>query len=633
MKKTLPFLLLFLAGICNAFAAKDIEVSDTFVLLGSSFTYRYVSASESSNSIQFTRNSDNKTTTELLFESFTIEVFKEIFHDSVPGLIPGYDPATQYNDVENKASEIFYGIKARKEFLDDEPVTSTILVKSDTINSLLSLNGSLHYQGPLTGLLVAHKLKDFEIEFEQGTIKNVTLRLVDLTNPNLRNYLIFTNRFPFTISAKFDNESLANMRLYCNNCGGVDNVTRFVTLGSFLILDNKYDNYKEDYSPVDGVTILNPQHPVKELRKEKRSQILEVAGFTDFMGVDEKNPNGLLQIEVSRKINLWNQHFSGATKKKDISSYLDFGKVYPAMPLIKKISEKEGLYKITFLSATELRKAQTKDTINSSARKFLKKDTSSLSPKQWTQLAKDRRYDFDMLIKDNVDSNIKSMDDMPKRQRANLQAYFDRTDSISGVYYIKTQNFSKVYSNFFGSLETKFRFSKIEDNQKNLSYTPDTSAGNPDTLNPLNFYRYQKMSFGVDLNVIKINFTNLKFAINLNMGVNWYKTGLANQASEESRSVDGFTYTLSSGIRFFPDGRWGAGVGYDYLHNTLLGEDFTLAKNRGLFQYKFDGYLKTNATDKVFFRYRLTHQSGNRNNVFAQVQLGYSMDIFSVKSK
>jgi hypothetical protein len=612
IKRLLLIAFLFVNFDNISFAStKDIEVTGTFIFEGKSYTYRYTSTAETSHSLTLTRNSDNETSDAYVFETFEFDIFKSGFKEKLSAIIPSYDETSHGATIPSKAAEAFYSIQARKDLLDDEPVTARIIVKSDFIASFLSYNSSLYYQGPLSSLLVEHKLKDLEVEFDQGTIKNVTLRLEPVKKADLRNYLIFTNRFPFTVSSKFDNEILSTMRLFCNNCGGVEGITRFVNLGSFLILDYKYENGKEDYSPADGTITLDPLQPSKELKKEKRSRILEVAAYTDFMGIKESNPNGLVQIEVSRKINLWTQHFNRASKRRDLSSYLDFGKIKSDIPLVKKTSRNIGVYKITF-------RGKDQDT----ADKF----KSVPDRKEDSSTAAANKENFDVLVSEGLTKNVS----IYKPDVNNTKMV---SDTKTGFYEIKTKKFSSTYFNILGNVEPKFKFSKIEENERNLSYASDT-PGTKVTLNSLDFYRYQKISLGADLSVFKVNFTSLKLSINLNTGITWFKTGLTPATNEQDvRDIDGFNYNFNGSVKFLPDSRWGASLGYEYLKNYIMKETFAFNNNNELLQYKFDGFFKTNDTDKLFFRFRLTHQLGDTHNVFSQVQLGYSMNIFGLAKK
>jgi hypothetical protein len=49
---------------------------------------------------------------------------------------------------------------------------------------------------------------------------------------------------------------------------------------------------------------INEQNPVQSLKKEKRSKILEVKAYSDFIGIRDDQPNGLIQFEASKRINV-----------------------------------------------------------------------------------------------------------------------------------------------------------------------------------------------------------------------------------------------------------------------------------------------------------------------------------------
>jgi hypothetical protein len=59
-----------------------------------------------------------------------------------------------------------------------------------------------------------------------------------------------------------------------------------------------------DYSPENRVLTLNPGKEY-ELYREKASDIVTLMVYTDFAGLDEDKPNGLLEFDASKKINLW----------------------------------------------------------------------------------------------------------------------------------------------------------------------------------------------------------------------------------------------------------------------------------------------------------------------------------------
>lgn len=83
--------------------------------------------------------------------------------------------------------------------------------------------------------------------------------------------------------------------------------------GSFIYLsdvfsnyDNILDNYTRDYSPADtAINNASPQtNSVLELRRENFSNLFDAKLYTDLNGIKPNSPNGLVQIELSRRFNL-----------------------------------------------------------------------------------------------------------------------------------------------------------------------------------------------------------------------------------------------------------------------------------------------------------------------------------------
>ncbi len=101
--------------------------------------------------------------------------------------------------VRRSATEVFFTLKARYDFIDDEPVTAYLILKKDYIWSILRGNSSKTYNGLLSELLVRHRIHRVEAETEDGAIKNISVYLVDprdKNNTSPRQFLIFKNQFP-----------------------------------------------------------------------------------------------------------------------------------------------------------------------------------------------------------------------------------------------------------------------------------------------------------------------------------------------------------------------------------------------------------------------------------------------------
>jgi hypothetical protein len=278
-----------------------------------------------------TNQTAEKSTSNEIFDEFSKEVFRVLFQHQMITKYGINEDNESKNLLNKKSLELFFIIQSKLEFLDDEPVTAHMILKKDRVNSILISNSSSFYNASLSYPVIKHNIKSVDIETEDGTIKNI---IVLLEAKNSRGSLEFKNTYPISISGKHDAERLSKIRLYSFNCNGIEGLNRYILFSDILELDITLENDKEDYSPANKTFKLTPQSSVVELKKEKRSQILSVAAFSDFVGLDQEQPNGLLQIEAKRKININTNYlavssFWGGQKKRDldeqISNY-DLGK-------------------------------------------------------------------------------------------------------------------------------------------------------------------------------------------------------------------------------------------------------------------------------------------------------------------
>jgi hypothetical protein len=313
-----------------------------------------------------------------------------------------------------------------------------------------------------------------------------------------------------------------------------------------VILDIVYENDKEDYSPANRTFSLTPNKPITELKKERRSRLLEIAAFTDFIGLDRNEPNGLIQIEAKRRININTRH------------------------------------------------------------------------RLWSR-GKDDRF---------VGNDLSEIQDW-KHPLAVTREYTEYKTKDSSIRIPNTRGkFKSVYFNYFGYVEPKLLFSKLEENNRILDSTKAIGG----QIDPLSIFRYQLASFGINVQVFRLSFPQIKLQWNvLNGGMFWSRTRVALTADSTgpSEALNSNYWTLESNLTFRPDNRWGASLGFGYMKGRLWNKDYSIIKNKGLFQNQFDAWLRTGDDGKLFFRYRWTFENGNRNNNFTQLQLGYSLNLFA----
>ncbi len=543
------------------------KVLGSFIFKGESYNYEFAKEEAGVFTFHISKLGDPPPNDSLTYS------FSEFSQQQVTGLFVN-QMNKKYNvpkneELNQKSIEIFFTIKARFDFLDDEPITAFLILKKDIIKSILKGNSSVFYDAALNNFILPHYIKRVSIETEDGAIKNITVQAIDTTKTAItvlspRRYLEFKNQFPISISGKFDAEKLSKINLYCFNCNGIEGLSRYIKLSDLIILDIVLENDKEDYSPSNRTFSLTPSNPIVELKKEKRSRLLEVSAFTDFVGLDQEQPNGLIQIEAKRKININTKYHlfaGGDMKNENLAAQVDLGAI----------------------------KSYTID----------RKQNETI-------------YDLQLF----------------KQGGENLKYTIDTASFKQEKFTVKHRRFRSPFFNIFGSIEPRLLFSKLEDNNRFL----DSSALSGNEINSLRLYQQQLASFGTSLQLLKFSFPQLKFTWNvLNTGIYWYRSRLSFSSDSTDRSsipLNSHYAVIGTQVNFRPDSRWGATLGFDYINQSLWNSEYTLSDTHALHQIYFESFLRTDTYSKLFFRFKWTYVHKNRESNFTQIQMGYSLNLF-----
>ena len=189
MKKLLSFLLIVALPFCAQSQGDPARVLGTFEYEKKIYNYDFSRTASDKfffnvSQLKSTDNEDDSTdakdSTQPFFSSFDIKPFVDIF---IEQMVNKFDGKADAEDLKDKAKEVFYSIKARLDFTDDEPVTAYLVLKNDTILSFLKSNGSDYYDGPLSLLYARHVVESVSVETMDGAIKNITVHLVQTAWP------------------------------------------------------------------------------------------------------------------------------------------------------------------------------------------------------------------------------------------------------------------------------------------------------------------------------------------------------------------------------------------------------------------------------------------------------------------
>lgn len=114
--------------------------------------------------------------------------------------------------------------------------------------------------------------------------------------------IFFENKVPFPYSRKKDlNKS---KKLFIQNGRSIFAGSRRLVLDLKDVIPNDPDDNinSENYSPNDTVITLLPSDNPIALRKPKLSSVLNGRIYSDFLGLNESNPNGLIQTEFKKRL-------------------------------------------------------------------------------------------------------------------------------------------------------------------------------------------------------------------------------------------------------------------------------------------------------------------------------------------
>lgn len=171
------------------------------------------------------------------------------------------------------------------------------------------INGSSKYNNKL--LIYRGLIDSVHYQFQEGQLENIKayVTIEDLNNEQF----VFENNFamPFTTKGNFAN--LTNYKLYDKNhsytvFNGIlkssKNISKryySVFTGDLFNYDYAINNYTRDYSPKDQVITTYSNLP-QIVKKDMSKELFEMKLYTDLFGVAKDKPNGLIQLEIDKRI-------------------------------------------------------------------------------------------------------------------------------------------------------------------------------------------------------------------------------------------------------------------------------------------------------------------------------------------
>lgn len=160
------------------------------------------------------------------------------------------------------------------------------------------------YRDKTSQTVDSYQVKKVQVEISDGYVENIQVFLQDPYHPDVQK--IFTNLYSIGISSRQNIKDFKKVHLY--SLASPPFVTKKDTISHSILLADLVDYIptlavqRRDYSPADMVFETHGGSSL-ELEKEKTNKLFQANIYTDFIGLREDKPNGLIQTEVSKRIN------------------------------------------------------------------------------------------------------------------------------------------------------------------------------------------------------------------------------------------------------------------------------------------------------------------------------------------
>jgi hypothetical protein len=167
-------------------------------------------------------------------------------------------------------------------------------------------------------------VSDISVQFERGFLEKVNIVL----NNDKHQALLFENYYAIGFTSPFNFRNLNQTRLFLRIDRNAERANNYIYLGDVISnYFNELDNYTRDYSPADTtVKHIDPRKtPLVNLHRSRRVDLLDAKIYTDLLGLADKNPNGILQTEITKRANIFTYRFLSKFKTNyGFLNYIDF---------------------------------------------------------------------------------------------------------------------------------------------------------------------------------------------------------------------------------------------------------------------------------------------------------------------
>lgn len=239
---------------------------------------------------------------------------------------------TVQNKLETFATELFFGYQASQAASDAQPVAGIFKAydsvdiyfeywakdtakagKTNKENKKSKSNWVKYYSesmGKVSILAVSAEINESYMENIKVIVELWDKKPMTFTLPyaigisTISNFRSYFTRQLFSMDSPIYPKKPNNSKKSKNNL----NKSFYILLGKAINYDYKHGVERRDFSPLDMTFELKGGESMA-LHKEKTNRLFEAHVFTDFVGLQQEKPNGLIQTEIRKRINVNSKQF------------------------------------------------------------------------------------------------------------------------------------------------------------------------------------------------------------------------------------------------------------------------------------------------------------------------------------
>lgn len=219
----------------------------------------------------------------------------------------------------------------------EDVVHDSVKIKDAAINALLlqyvNQKKELRKLGAIQlNSYAIHSIRRISIVFERGYIERIQAWIGNGHGGED----IYENIYGIGVTSINNLRQMDNVRLFIRRSSGNDFIFLSDLFGNY---DNFLASFTRDYSPADTAlnNLVPSEQPRITLKKERIINLFDAKIYTDFAGLQQDAPNGLIQTEVSRRFNIHSYRGQIANTRQDWGS-LNYLYAYGT---ISKIEDKD----------------------------------------------------------------------------------------------------------------------------------------------------------------------------------------------------------------------------------------------------------------------------------------------------